>query len=53
MLRGRLMMREQYLRRFGRIDVLECRFDDYDADIPENQLLAAALGVALAPGPGR
>ena len=52
-LRGRLNVREQYLRRFGRFDLLECRFDEYDGDIPENQLLSAALGEAryLARGP--
>jgi 5-methylcytosine-specific restriction enzyme subunit McrC len=52
-LRGRLNIREQYLRRFGRLDQLECRFDEYDGDIPENQLLSAALSVAryLAQGP--
>lgn len=52
-LRGRLNVREQYLRRYGRFDVLECRFDEYDGDIPENQLLSAALSVAryLARGP--
>ena len=32
--RGRLNVREQYLRRFGRFDVLDCRFDEYDGDIP-------------------
>ena len=52
-LRGRLNVREQYLRRFGRFDFLECRFDEYDGDIPDNQLLSAALSVAryLAQGP--
>ena len=53
MLRGRLNVRDQYLRRFGRFDLLECRFDEYDGDIPDNQLLSAALSVAryLAQGP--
>lgn len=45
-LRGRLMLREQYLRRFGRLDILDCRYDEYDGDTPENQLLTAALGAA-------
>ena len=51
--RGRLNVRDQYLRRFGRFDLLDCRFDEYDGDIPENQLLSAALTVAryLARGP--
>lgn len=45
-LRGRLRYREQYLRRFGQLDRLECQFDEYDSDIPENQLVAAALDAA-------
>ncbi len=44
-LRGRLRHREQYLRRFGRLDRLECSFDEFDSDIAENQLVAAALAV--------
>jgi 5-methylcytosine-specific restriction enzyme subunit McrC len=45
-LRGRLDYRAQYLRRFGQLDLLECRFDEYDSDITENQLVAAALRLA-------
>ncbi|WP_197519482.1 McrC family protein [Mycobacterium sp. E2327] len=45
-LRGRVRLRDQYLRRFGQLQPLECSFDEYDADIPENQLIAAALRVA-------
>jgi 5-methylcytosine-specific restriction enzyme subunit McrC len=45
-LRGRLRCRDQYLRHFGRLDRLECRFDEYDSDTPENQLVAAALILA-------
>jgi 5-methylcytosine-specific restriction enzyme subunit McrC len=45
-MRGRLRMREQYLRRYGSLDRLECSFDEYDGDIPENQLVAAALSAA-------
>ncbi|MFA5608472.1 MAG: hypothetical protein WDA07_15100 [Leucobacter sp.] len=45
-LRGRLRMRDQYLRRYGSLHRLECQFDEYDGDIPENQLLAAALSAA-------
>lgn len=45
-LRGRLNIRDQYLRRFGQLDQLECHFDEYDGDVPENQLVAAALQVA-------
>lgn len=45
-LRGRLRPRDQYLHRFGRVDQLECRFDEYDCDIADNQFVAAALAVA-------
>ena len=44
-LRGRLLADRQVLRRFGRIDRLECRFDESSTDIIENQILAAALAV--------
>ena len=45
-MRGRLRYREQYLRRFGQLDRLECHFDEYDSDTPDNQLIAAALRLA-------
>lgn len=45
-LRGRLRIREQFLRRYGQLHRIECTFDEYDGDIPENQLLAAALQAA-------
>jgi 5-methylcytosine-specific restriction enzyme subunit McrC len=45
-LRGRLNIRDQYLRRFAQLDQLECHFDEYDGDVPETQLVAAALQVA-------
>ncbi|MFV8228681.1 McrC family protein [Mycolicibacterium fortuitum] len=45
-LRGRVRMRDQFLRRYGSMHRLECQFDEYDSDIPENQLLAAALSAA-------
>ncbi len=45
-LRGRLRMRDQFLRRYGSLHQLECHFDEYDGDIPENQLLALALSAA-------
>lgn len=45
-LRGRLRHRDQFLRRYGRLDRLECHFDEYDSDTPANQLLAT--GVSLA-----
>lgn len=44
--RGRLLPAEQVERHLGRVDRLECRFDDLETDIPENRLLA--LGLALA-----
>lgn len=47
-LRGRLRVNEQVRRRFGRIDRLECRYDDHLSDVPENQLLAAALEACYA-----
>jgi 5-methylcytosine-specific restriction enzyme subunit McrC len=46
MLRGRPRTKEQYLRRYGQLDRLECSFDEYDADTPENQFVGAALTVA-------
>lgn len=46
MLRGRLRIAQQVQRHPGRVDVLECRFDELSADIPDNQLCAAALAMA-------
>lgn len=45
-LRGRLRVREQLLRRYGQLHRIECSFDEFDGDVPENQLLAAALQAA-------
>ena len=45
-MRGRLRMKEQFLKRYGSLQRLECSFDEYDGDIPDNQLLAAALTAA-------
>lgn len=45
-LRGRLRIRDQFLQRYGSLHQLECRFDEYDGDIPENQLLALGLSAA-------
>lgn len=45
-LRGRLRLREQLGRHYGQVQLLECRFDEYDADIPDNQLIALGLGRA-------
>ncbi|WP_170319721.1 5-methylcytosine restriction system specificity protein McrC [Polyangium spumosum] len=41
--RGRILVDRQILRRYGRVDRVECRFDERDQDIPENKLLALAL----------
>lgn len=48
--RGRLDVREQALRRFGRLDSLVCHFEEFDSDILENQLVTAALAVARTMG---
>jgi 5-methylcytosine-specific restriction enzyme subunit McrC len=42
-IRGRLLADRQVLRRFGRIDQLESRYDEHESDVPDNQLLAVAL----------
>lgn len=43
--RGRLLGDRQLLRRFGRIERIECRYDERTADIVENRVLAAALNL--------
>ena len=45
-LRGRLLVTEQVVKRFGRLDRLECRFDEFETDIMENRLVTVALGLA-------
>jgi 5-methylcytosine-specific restriction enzyme subunit McrC len=42
-LRGRIMARDQLLRRFGRLDLIECRYEDLVTDVWENQLVLRAL----------
>jgi 5-methylcytosine-specific restriction enzyme subunit McrC len=42
-LRGRLRPLAQVQKRFGRVDPLEVEYDDFESDIPENQIIAAAL----------
>lgn len=42
--RGRILVREQLLERFGQIDKIHCRFDERVEDVWENQLLVRALG---------
>jgi len=41
--RGRILADKQILKKFGRIDLLICRFDEQERDVPENQILGAAL----------
>jgi 5-methylcytosine-specific restriction enzyme subunit McrC len=41
--RGRMLIKQQVLKRFGKIDRLECRYDEYLTNIPENQILLAGL----------
>jgi 5-methylcytosine-specific restriction enzyme subunit McrC len=45
-MRGRLLADRQIMRRYGRLDQLECRFDELDANILDNRLCAAALHLA-------
>jgi len=45
--RGRILADRQVLRRFGRLDRIECRFDELEQDVDENRLLVAALRVAV------
>lgn len=47
-MRGRLRLRDQFLKRYGALHQLECSFDEYDGDVAENQLLAVALRAAAA-----
>ena len=44
-LRGRLLVDRQVRKRFGRIDRLECNYDEYLTDIVENRILLVALSV--------
>ncbi len=46
-LRGRIRADDQLKRRFGIAVPLEVRYDEYDVDIPENQLLRGAAGALL------
>lgn len=43
--RGRLLAGQQLRRRFGRVDRLECRYDDHLSNVIENQILAVTLAV--------
>jgi 5-methylcytosine-specific restriction enzyme subunit McrC len=42
-LRGRLRLLAQVQRHFGGVDPLEVAYDEFETDIPENQVIAAAL----------
>ncbi len=44
--RGRILADRQVRHRFGQLDQLECRYDELETDILDNQLLAAGLNVA-------
>jgi 5-methylcytosine-specific restriction enzyme subunit McrC len=44
-LRGRLLADKQILRHFGQVDKLECRYDEFEKDILENQVLSAVLEI--------
>ncbi len=46
MARGRILADRQILERFGQLDRIVCRFDEFDHDIDENRLLLVALTVA-------
>jgi 5-methylcytosine-specific restriction enzyme subunit McrC len=46
LIRGRILEGAQMTRRFGLPLPVEVRYDEYDADIPENQLLLAACVLA-------
>jgi 5-methylcytosine-specific restriction enzyme subunit McrC len=45
-MRGRLLPYEQVVRQYGQLQPLECRFDELETDVVENQLLAAGLAIA-------
>ena len=50
-LRGRLRLRDQYLRRFGQLSPLEVTVDEWTVDTAENRLIrSAALALLALPG---
>lgn len=50
-LRGRLRLRDQYLRRLGQLSPLEVTVDEWTVDTPENRLIrSAALALLALPG---
>lgn len=46
-LRGRLLPDRQVIKQFGRVDRIECRYDEHDLDIPDNQILASAINLCV------
>lgn len=50
-LRGRLRLRDQYLRRFGQLSPLEVTVDEWTVDTAENRIIrSAALALSALPG---
>lgn len=50
-LRGRLRLRDQYLRRFGQLSPLEVMVDEWTVDTAENRMIrSAALALLALPG---
>lgn len=50
-LRGRLRLQDQFLRRFGQLSPLEVTVDEWTVDTPENRLIrSAALALVALPG---
>jgi 5-methylcytosine-specific restriction enzyme subunit McrC len=45
-IRGRLLPFEQVVRHYGQVHTLECRFDELETDVVENQILTGALSIA-------
>lgn len=41
--KGKILVDRQMRLRFGRVDRIECRYDEYESDIIENQIIAYAL----------
>jgi 5-methylcytosine-specific restriction enzyme subunit McrC len=46
-LRGRIQIRDQVLRHFGRSDIVSCSFDELEYDIDDNRILGAALRACM------
>jgi 5-methylcytosine-specific restriction enzyme subunit McrC len=46
-LRGRMLADRQVRLHYGQVEAIECRFDELEADIAENRILAAGLAVAV------